>query len=417
MPGRQDAKAPTVLVVDDSRLQRRILASSLKRWGYHVLEAASGEEALASSADIRPDLVLSDWMMPGMDGIEFCRAFRNLPHEDYSYFILLTSKNDKASVAEGLDAGADDFLGKPFVADELRARITAGDRLIQMQKQLSDKNRVIAETLEELRGLYQSIDNDLIEAKKLQQSLVRERHRVFETAELSLLLRSSGHVGGDLVGFFEISRTRLGLFAIDVSGHGISSALMTARLAGYLSSASPSQNVALRHVGTTYEMRAPGDVVHDLNALVLDDMDTEHYFTMVLAEIDLETGEARFSQAGHPHPIIQRLDGSLEQIGAGGLPVGLLPDAEFDTIEASLCPGDRLLLMSDGVLECPDQDGALLDENGLSKMLNNLRNVRGPALLDSLIWRLADHAGCDEFPDDVSIISLEYSGPTDSATQ
>lgn len=408
--GLHEQTVQTILVVDDSRLQRKILSSSLKRWGYEVLEAESGEQALEITRETRPDLILSDWMMPGMDGLEFCRTFRDLPHEDYSYFILLTSKNDKAAVAEGLDAGADDFLSKPFVADELRARITAGERLVAMQRQLTEKNRMIADTLAELRGLYESLDNDLLEAKKLQQSLVRDRHRVFDTAELSLLLRSSGHVGGDLVGFFEVSDTRLGVFAIDVSGHGISSALMTARLAGYLSSAAPSQNVALFRSCEGYEMRPPASVVGDLNALILDEMETEHYFTMVLAEIDLVSGRIRLCQAGHPHPVVQRRTGEVLHIGSGGLPVGLIADATFEQFETTLQPGDRLLLMSDGVLECPEPNGELLEEDGLTKMLGELHNVRGPDLLDAVMWHLADFAGADEFPDDVSIVSFEFFG-------
>ncbi|MGX9356041.1 PP2C family protein-serine/threonine phosphatase [Roseobacteraceae bacterium S113] len=402
----------TVLVVDDSRLQRKILTASLKRWGFEVLEADSGEQALEICQERLPELVLSDWMMPGMDGLEFCRAFRDLPYEDYSYFILLTSKSDKSAVAQGLDAGADDFLNKPFIADELRARINAGERIVRMQKQLTDQNRVIADTLEELRGLYQSLDNDLLEAKKLQQSLVRERTKVFPTADLSLMLRSSGHVGGDLVGFFPVSATRLGVFALDVSGHGISSALMTARLAGYLSAAAPSQNVALQKDNDgEYSMRPPGEVVRDLNALILDEMETEHYFTMILADVHLDTGRIRMAQAGHPHPVIQRANGDISHTGTGGLPVGLIPDATFDEFEVQLEPGDRMLLMSDGVVECPDPEGELLDEEGVTEMLKGLRNVHGPELLDSIQWHLARYAQLDDFPDDVSIVNFEFTAP------
>lgn len=81
-----------VLVVDDSDLQRLILVPLLTRWGFQVSQAASGQDALALCAAEPPDLVLSDWMMPGMDGLAFCRAFRALPRDDYGYFILLTSK-------------------------------------------------------------------------------------------------------------------------------------------------------------------------------------------------------------------------------------------------------------------------------------------------------------------------------------
>ena len=399
-----------VLVVDDSRLQRRILAASLKRWGYKVLEADSGEEAIAICKETKPDLVLSDWMMPGMDGLEFCRAFREMSREDYAYFILLTSKSDKSAVAQGLDAGADDFLNKPFVADELRARINAGERIVAMQQQLTEQNRVIAETLTELRSLYDSLDNDLLEAKKLQQSLIRERVKSFETGQLSLTLRSSGHVGGDLVGFFPIDGRHLGVFALDVSGHGISSALMTARLAGYLSAAAPTQNVALRRQEDgSFGMRPPSKVIEDLNALILDEMETEHYFTMILAGIDLETGKVRLSQAGHPHPVIQKKGGQVIHDGTGGLPVGLIPNATFEEFEIELEPGDRLFFMSDGVVECPDPDGTLLDEDGVTKMLGDLRDVGGPELLDRIQWLLSDYAQTDDLPDDVSIVAFEYN--------
>ncbi len=80
-----------VLVVDDSRLQRRILVASLKKWGFDVVEAEGGEEAMDICRADPPDLILSDWMVPGMNGIDFCRAFRAESHEAYSYFILLTS--------------------------------------------------------------------------------------------------------------------------------------------------------------------------------------------------------------------------------------------------------------------------------------------------------------------------------------
>ena len=171
-----------VLVVDDSRLQRRILTASLTRWGYRVSEASTGQEALDTCRRDPPDLVISDWMMPGMDGLEFCQAFRRMPRDDYSYFILLTSKSEKEAVALGLDCGADDFLTKPVNPVELRARISAGARIIDMQRQLTEKNRLIRSTLHELQALYDALDSDLIEAKKLQQSLVRERHRDFGAA-------------------------------------------------------------------------------------------------------------------------------------------------------------------------------------------------------------------------------------------
>ncbi|AXI48673.1 fused response regulator/phosphatase [Sulfitobacter sp. SK012] len=398
-----------VLVVDDSKLQRRILTASLKRWGFDVQEAESGEIGLELARASLPDLVLSDWMMPGMSGLEFCRAFRALSGDQYCCFILLTSKNEKAEIALGLDSGADDFLTKPVDSNELRARMAAGERVLEMQRELTEKNRMITDTLDELRRVYDSLDSDLIEAKKLQQSLLRQRNKVFPSGELSLMLRSSGHVGGDLVGFFPAGEHHLGLYAIDVSGHGISSALMTARLAGYLSAASPDQNVALMRddVGN-FVPRAPEDAIEALNDLVLDEMETEHYFTLMLGFIELATGHVVLSQAGHPHPAVQRADGSIEQCGTGGFPVGLMYGITFEQFDLQLYQGDRLLILSDGVTECPDSTGDMLGEDGLSRLMDGLSDVHGPAFLESLVWQLSEFAGSEDFPDDVSGILFEY---------
>lgn len=259
-----------------------------------------------------------------------------------------------------------------------------------------------------MRTLYDSLDSDLIEAKKLQQSLVSDRHRDHGSAEVSLLLRSSGHVGGDLVGMFPVSDTRIGLYGIDVSGHGISSALVTARLAGYLSGAAPEQNIALRRLSDgRYAPRSPGQTIAALNDLFLSEMETEHYFTLLLADVDLATGRVAMAQAGHPYPAVQRANGTVETVGCGGLPVGLIPGAEFEEFEVWLAPGDRLMIHSDGVTECAAPDGTLLDDRGLARMLRELRGARAMACLESLVWKLADFAGDDGFTDDVSAILLE----------
>lgn len=405
-----------VLVVDDSRLQRRILTAYLKPMGYSVAEAASGPEALEMCRAAPPDIVISDWMMPGMNGPDFCRQFRAMSRESYGYFILLTSKSERGEISHGFDAGADDFLTKPVSADELRARLAAAERILRMEHALVENNRLLSDALAQIRSLYDSLDKDLMEARKLQQSLVRERHRSFGESQVTLLLRPSGHVGGDLVGFFPINAHRVALFAIDVSGHGVTSALMTARLAGYLSGTSPDQNVAL-HAGEfgIYDAHPPAAVAAELNRLTLSEIGTETYFTLLFADVDLLSGKVRLVQAGHPHPAIQRADGRVEFVGDGGMPVGLLEDAEYRDLEIALGPGDRLFIVSDGVTECEDPLGRMLDDDGLAALLRRNRALSGPAFMEALTWDLAAFAGSPEFADDVSAVLLEYGGPKRNA--
>ncbi|WP_282170598.1 PP2C family protein-serine/threonine phosphatase [Ruegeria atlantica] len=403
-----------VLVVDDSRLQRRILVASLKKWGFDVLEADSGDVAIEMCGADAPDLVLSDWVMPGMSGLDFCKAFRALDNKQYSYFILLTSKSEKQEVARGLDAGADDFLIKPLEADELRARISAGARILDMQRELSKKNQMIETALEELRVAHDAIDKDLIQARKIQESLVPELTRDFGKSRVSMLLKPCGHIGGDLVGMFSPGVNRLGFYSIDVSGHGITSAMMTARLGGYLSSNHFDQNVAMaRRFDKFYALLPPEEVAETLNSRLMADTGIEEYFTMVYAIVDLRNGHVKMVQAGHPHPLLLCQDGRTEFLGEGGLPIGLLPDVTFQRTEFYMQPGDRLLLYSDGFTECSLADGGLLDEDGLRQMALDCGPDRnGTEFLDDMFWRLtqamAPGRGMD---DDVSAVFFEYNGP------
>lgn len=406
-----------IMVVDDSRVQRKILSSQLVRAGFAVIEAGSTDEALALLESHAPDLVISDWMMNGQTGLDLCRRMRGLGRENYTYFILLTTKSESAEIARGLDVGADDFLTKPVGSDELRARIAAGQRILRIERELKDKNRLLTATLDELRGLYDSIDRDLIEARQLQQSLVRERRRRFGTAEVNLLLRPSGHVGGDHIGFFPINARRVGLFAIDVSGHGITSALMTARLAGYLSGHSPEQNIALvQGECGAYDARPPEDLAAALNALVLKEMQTETYFTFAYADVDLVSGRVAMVQAGHPHPAVIRAGGQVDYLGNGGLPVGLIDGASYERIEARLAPGDQLLIMSDGMTEAVDPAGVQLGQEGLTAIIGRCAGLSGAAFLEGLCWHLGDYAG-GPFGDDVSGVLFEFHGPKDAAGQ
>lgn len=400
-----------VLVVDDSPLQLRLVATMLERWGFDVDQATSGEEALEKCASAAPDLILSDWMMPGMNGPEFCRQYRAMDLEAYGYFILLTAKTEKEAVAEGLDAGADDYLSKPVSPHELRARISAGARIVSMQRELSEKNREVTEAYARLSEIHAAIDNDLRQARKIQQSLVPERFRHIGRARISLLLHPCGHVGGDLVGLFSPSETRFGLYSIDVSGHGITSAMVTARVAGYMSSKFPDQNLALeKRYEHLYAMRPPVETVRLLNQRLAADPGVEEYLTMAYLAGDSTTGTMRMVQAGHPPPLLLRANGEVSFLGAGGLPVGLIEEVTHEQIEFTLQPGDRLLLYSDGFTEATVRGGGMLEEKGLTELfLASCEQAEGPELLEDMFWRLtqAMPEGA-ALTDDVSAALLEF---------
>lgn len=135
----------TVLLAEDSALYRHLIVGHLGEWGFSVVCAKDGCEAwdLLAKPDA-PRLALLDWVLPGLDGVELCRRLRKRPESDpYTYTILLTAKSQKQEMLEAMDAGADDFLAKPFDPPELKARLLVGKRIVELQQKLVSANSAL----------------------------------------------------------------------------------------------------------------------------------------------------------------------------------------------------------------------------------------------------------------------------------
>jgi two-component system cell cycle response regulator len=134
-----------VLVADDSAVSRKLVEHTLSEQQYSLIFANSGHEAIALFAEHAPALVIADWMMPDLTGIEICRHIRSRSQESYTYIIILTGEAKKENVVAGLAVGADDCLTKPFHDEELAARVGAGLRIVELHRQVQAKNRLLQE--------------------------------------------------------------------------------------------------------------------------------------------------------------------------------------------------------------------------------------------------------------------------------
>jgi sigma-B regulation protein RsbU (phosphoserine phosphatase) len=142
--------------------------------------------------------------------------------------------------------------------------------------------------------------------------------------------------------------------------------MLVARVAGMLKDKAPDQNIALSSLGGGLFGTVPPDMVAaQLNTQILNEVKGERYLTLCLGYLDQRTGSVRMVQAGHPPPLVLRQEGDVERLGTGGMPIGLLEDARYDTFEFRLRSGDKLLLYSDGLTECPLAVGGFLEEDGL----------------------------------------------------
>lgn len=404
-----------VLVVDDQPMQRLVVRRALARLGHEVFEAASGEEALALVERHAIELVVSDWLMDGMDGTTLCRALR--ARAGYVYFILMSSRDSREDLIEGLAAGADDFLRKPVDVDELAVRLRSGQRLLALQAGLEDRNRRLAEA-------YGQIQRDVDAAGAFQKSLLPQESIDDRSTRFAWLFLPSRWVSGDALNCFRLDEHRIGFYHFDVAGHGVASAMVAMIVAQLLD---PRFSAGLLGQGGSGGAGAacadsPAALVRALNAHLLKSGFGANYLTCVYGVLDRRSGEVRLVRAGHTLPLVVQPDGEVRVIDEDGdLPVGLFDDADFHDLELRLAPGARLCIYSDGVTECEDGQG---EPYGLARLEAFLRRTAAlpaqgvtRAFEDEIRrWAGGEAAG---FQDDVSMLLIEHvqgSGPPPAGT-
>ena len=398
-----------VLVADDDPMQRAKLSILLRKSGYQVVEASHGAEAwhILQQRPIR--LLFTDWMMPQMNGLELIQHIRGADLGHYVYVILCTGKDSKTDLIEGIRSGADDFLAKPANPDELRARLHAGERVIELEKKLAREKEALGEAYRSLSIVHEKIRSDLQAAAKLQRSLL-PRPGSQQNLQYDWLFRPTSQVAGDIFNVFPLDTHRVGFYQLDVSGHGVTAAMLSFSLSKALQ-ATPMRDSLVKRITPEpphYRVVPPNEVVEELNRNFQNDDDM--YFTIVYGVFDTSSGHVQMTQAGHPNPILTRTGREPHLLGDGGFPVAALPEMQFELLDEELHPGDRLVFCSDGITEC---DGKTKQQFGMERVIDSLNRGANMSLAaqlqmleaDLLCWR-----GSEEFDDDVSVLALELSG-------
>ncbi len=391
-----------ILIVDDDVDMRRLLLHTLQRWGYDVVPASDGAQAWEILQNEPISFVITDWIMPNLDGLELCRRIREGRFARYIYVILLTAKHLKDELIKGMEAGADDFLIKPFNAGELKVRIRAGERVVKLENDLEEQNKKLQEA-------YSRIREDLDAAVTMQRSLLPSRTLVVPGFRCEWIFTPCHYVAGDIFNIFQLNEHQIGLYILDVAGHGIPAAMLSVTLSKLLSPAAGQGNPLMRFIPDPphYDITMPAEAVHTLNQLFQSKNDAMQYFTMIYGIVDTRQARLLLTQAGHPSPIYQPKEAKADLLGTGGFPVGMLPDVTYQEEELSLHPGDRLFFYSDGIPECLGKDGERFSVHRLMRLVDEWRDRPLCEVMAGIKQAIERWRGSGEFEDDITMLALE----------
>ncbi|MCG8334938.1 MAG: SpoIIE family protein phosphatase [Proteobacteria bacterium] len=396
-----------ILIADDDNIDRKLLETYLQDSSFEVVSKTNGEEAWnhISSSDSPPQIIIIDWLMPEMDGITLCKKIRGMQSPHYAYIILVTGKTMTADMVEGLEAGADDYLTKPYEKAVLLARINVGTRIVRLER---EKNAQLKKIQSTNRKLQQNMES----AAGIQLSLLPAKKWNIHNFQFDWIFKPSDTLGGDMLHIYKLSETKVACYVLDVSGHGTDAALLSVTIRNQLTINSDAPKYEETHgslISANSEQSVPEDVIGQLSNHYGDLLDkTGHYFTIVYGVLDTETGIFEYISAGHYNPILIKGQKFVLSEESSGTPIGMFRDQSYVQQQVKLSQGDRLYLFSDGIVEETNEKE---EQFGTDRLVEELKSKPGsPDYLKELLKKAGEWSHADFFKDDVAIVEITHLG-------
>lgn len=374
-----------ILVIDDDPTIRVVLTRALQKHGYQVTVASNGEEGIERAYQLSPALIICDWMMPVMDGLEVCRQIKAHPELSTTFFILLTSRGATEDRVIGLDTGADEFLSKPIEINELKARVRAGLRIHQLTQDLRTSKRMLEEELSEAADYVRSLlPRPLTQPITIFNQFIPSRQ-----------------LGGDCFDYFWLDSNHLAIYLLDVAGHGLSATLPSVSVLNLLRSGSlPS-----------VDFTQPDRVLTALNEAFQMDLQQDKYFTIWYGVYHRDQRQLMYSSAGHPPALLfvgkPGPNPQVQQLKTQGFPIGMFPEAEYMQKSCEIEPYSTLYVFSDGVYEINQPDGTLWGLNAFVNLLTSYRQTHITDL-DELLEYLRALNPKNTLDDDLSLLQINF---------
>jgi len=393
-----------ILIVDDAKDMRFIMCSIVKKLGHTFAEAIHGEDAWSKLKLSRFDAIICDWQMPKLDGPGLCQRIRDYDFPNYIHIILLTGLSGKKNILDGINAGADGFASKPVDLEEIRIRLTAAQRVVTLENDIAEKNKA-------LEKAHEHIKKDLRAAASTQFKSLPEPLNE-GSIKTDWFYKPAVYIGGDTFDYYKTQNGCLVFYSVDISGHGISAAMLSMSL-----QVSLGLKRGLYGGAVTRERleEIPALFASNLNKRLLE-QGSDHYLTMLFGIIDMHTNKVYFVQAGHPHPYINKQrNNTILPFEVNGFPIGLFDGADYETQVIQMEKGDQFIIYSDGISENKSMiNDELLEGNNLTAHFDAIKHLNASDMNKAISTQWLSPKQLEELPDDVSFLIIEFDTPTPS---
>ena len=394
LAGLASRPALKVVVAEDSELQRLVLCSLINGLGFEAIEAEDGRAALELVQTTGAQILISDFNMPCLNGIGLTREVRELGLPHYVHIIMVTGADEVKTRDEALLAGVDDFITKGSSTAMLKARLRTATRLIAHASELAERTQVLKDT-------NARIEEDLRAAAAAQRQLLPTlREDILGFGVASAFVPSS-IVSGDMFGCFELEDGNLGVYAIDVSGHGVHASLLSVAI-GHLVTPAFFHSQAFDNDG----LPNPAALVNALN-LRFAASDNDDYFTMFCGVINSATGQLDYCQAGYPSPFYVTETGGTEPIGDGGFPVGLIDSATYENKTHHIEVGSGLVICSDAACEAENHARELFGTCRVETVAQMIGTHMPCEIPEKMICALSEWRDGKPLEDDLTVVALK----------
>ncbi len=402
-------KTGKILILEINQDMTQLNKQRFRSWGHEVVQYVYDQNIHYQIIAEKPDMV----MVQAQDGIFYdvlqcCQELKSASRIRSIPLLVQIPQEDYQQKRELLYLeGVEDCIPSPVVYAELKSKVMNWLDKAQLKERLKQSHQALEESIQKINRQRAEIDHHLTLAARIQESLIPKNIIQVPNCSFYSHFQPSGKVGGDIYDIFMLDHEHVGLYMVDVMGHGVASSMIAVALSE-LMVPDVSRGTPLKKevkYPPYYEIVTPGNVVQYLNKR-FSFSKYQHYFTIFYMVLNTHTGLLRYCRGAHPEPLLLRKDGSIETLNAYGTPIGFEFSQEHEEEKVQLKAGDRLLVYSDGLLELEDENRQMLDYDRMVSRVEEYQQSDTQRPLTMSFKKLAGRQR--ELKDDLTLVEMVW---------